>query len=66
LYASEINCQVASFWDGGWRCSLGDPMNGFIGDDANFDTLEEVAAWLDAAARQHYPRSAYAKAIDTL
>lgn len=61
LYASEINCQVASFWDGGWRASLGDPMNGFIGDDCNFDTLVEVAVWLDQAARKHYPQSKYAK-----
>jgi hypothetical protein len=61
LYASEINCQVASFWDGGWRVSLGDPMNGFIGDDCYLDTLEKVAVWLDEAARKHYPNSAYAR-----
>jgi hypothetical protein len=23
LYASEINCSVSSFWDGGWLVQLG-------------------------------------------
>ncbi len=29
LYASEINCSIASFWDGGIVVKLGDVMNGF-------------------------------------
>jgi hypothetical protein len=23
LYASEINCRIQSFWDGGWTVSVG-------------------------------------------
>ena len=60
LYASEINCSISSFWDGGWDASLGDGMNGFR-DSGNFDTLEEVAVFLDQEAQTHYPLSKYSK-----
>lgn len=58
LYASEINCSVSSFWDGGWTVKLGDEMNGFI-TSGDFDTLEEVAVFLDKEARRLWPSSKY-------
>ena len=65
LYASEINVSIVSFWDGGFTVKLGDEINGFVaeaifgqgGDPLSFF---EVATWLDAAAREHYPNSKYA------
>ena len=32
LYASEINCGLESFWDGGFRVWIGDPLNGALFD----------------------------------
>lgn len=28
LYAEEVNCSVASFWDAGWIVKFGNDMNG--------------------------------------
>lgn len=61
LYASEINCEVSSFWDGGWTAKVGDGMNGYKAEEDGFRSLKDVAAWLDKAAREHYPGSDYAK-----
>jgi hypothetical protein len=63
LYASEINCEVASFWDGGWQARIGDWQNGYKAEDHGFTSLEDVAAWLDKMARMHYPESDYAKRL---
>jgi hypothetical protein len=30
LYASEINCSISTFWDGGIAVKLGDELNGFV------------------------------------
>lgn len=61
LYASEINCEVASFWDGGWQVRLGDYLNGYKASESGFTSLEDAAKWLNSAARLHYPDSDYAK-----
>ena len=60
LYASEINCSISSFWDGGYEVKLGDELNGFKVCES-VDTLEDAAIWLGVVARQHYPDSVYAK-----
>ncbi len=62
LYASEINCSVASFWDAGWTVRLGDEMNGFAAQ-ATFgpEELDRVASWLTAEACRHYPQSQFAQ-----
>lgn len=59
LYYSEINFAISCFWDGGFDVKLGDVMNGWRAED-NWDSLEEVASWLDEQARRHYPDSWYA------
>lgn len=57
LYSKEINCSVASFWDGGWTFSLGDQANGFKDSDGPYYDLLEGAAWLLGAAHKHYPEA---------
>jgi hypothetical protein len=58
LYASEINCSVITFWDGGLTVKLGDDMNGFL-DEQECRTASEAAEFLDAATRKHFPDSSY-------
>jgi len=57
LYRSGISCGVESNWDEGFTIWLG------YAEEAksilHTHSLEEAAAWLDRAARLHYPRSAY-------
>lgn len=61
LYASEINCGIQSFWDGGWSAWIGDELNGYRAEEINFDTLNEIAEWLHEKALLHYPTSGYAR-----
>lgn len=60
LYASEINCEIFSFWDGGWDVSLGDTMNGWRVTQ-NFRDLNDAPAWIIAQAIKHWPDSEFAK-----
>jgi len=53
LYASEINCSIASFWDGGYHVKLGDNWNGWLAEQIGLMSWEELAAWLkETAIRQ--------------
>jgi hypothetical protein len=61
LYASELNCQISTFWDGGYAVKLGDAVNGFVDESDGERTPQEVARTLDRMAREHYPDSDYAK-----
>jgi hypothetical protein len=61
LYDSEINCELSSFWDGGWRIRLGDELNGYVFEDEGYDTIEQALCTLEVQAVKHYPTSAYAK-----
>lgn len=58
LYRSGISCGVESHWDTGFTAWLG------LAEEArailHTYSLEEAAAWLDHAARQHYPSSTFA------
>lgn len=58
LYRSGISCGVESHFDTGFTAWLG------LAEEAkailHTHSLEEAAAWLDRAAREHYPRSTYA------
>jgi hypothetical protein len=58
LYRSEISCGVESHWDAGFTAWLG------LAEEAkailHTHSLEEATAWLDRAARRHYPSSTYA------
>lgn len=63
LYASEINCGLQSFWDGGVMVWLGDDSNGRqAAKGFGAEDLDEAAEWLDDSARLYYPDSEYAKA----
>ena len=61
LYASEINVEIFSFWDGGWEVKLGDNMNGYKAEK-NFYNLDDAAEWLQTEALRQYPDSVFAKA----
>ena len=66
LYASEINCSVSSFWDGGWLVQLGDYMNGFKAEHTfDDDKLEDAAAWLIEEGKRAFPGSDFAKAFSS-
>jgi hypothetical protein len=58
LYRSGISCGIESACGSGFTAWLG------LAEEAksilHTHSLEEAAAWLDHAARQHYPQSAYA------
>jgi hypothetical protein len=58
LYRSGISCGIESHCDSGYTAWLG------FAEEArallHTHSLEEATAWLDRAARQHYPRSTYA------
>jgi hypothetical protein len=58
LYESEINCSVRTFWDAGIKVQLGDELHGFVAE-TECKTTVEAAEFLDSAARQHFPDSAY-------
>jgi hypothetical protein len=59
LYASEINCGIESFWDGGFTVFLGDHMNGRKAETVFYpDELDDAAEWLIGQARRVYPRFA--------
>jgi hypothetical protein len=57
LYASEINCRVESFWDGGWIGQLGDEMNGFPFAKVRGENFGECVNNLAAQACAVYPQS---------
>jgi hypothetical protein len=63
LYDSEINCSVSTFWDAHITVQLGDEMNGFVAEN-ECKTASEAAEFLDRAAREEFPESAYALGKD--
>ena len=60
LYASEINCGIDSFWDGGWRAWVGDDTNGRLEERGSL-ALEELPLALHEMALKRFPNSEYAK-----
>lgn len=60
LYASEINCAVSSFYDGGWTVRLGDDANGFMAEASGL-AWAEVEPWLAELAVKHYPDSEFTR-----
>jgi hypothetical protein len=56
LYASEINCGIESFWDGGFTVFLGDQMNGRKAESVFYpEELDGAAEWLMGQACRIYP-----------
>ena len=54
LYNNEINCSVATFWDGGYIVKIGDDLNGFKAD-MMVATPVEASVWLLVKASELYP-----------
>jgi hypothetical protein len=62
LYDSEINFELSTFWDDGFRWKLGDNWNGFKAD-GHADNLAEAIEQLKDAAFKHFPSSEFAQKI---
>lgn len=60
LYASEINVELRSFWDGGWTAQLGDDLN-MYGAEVWAQTLTEMVPKLREAAAKTYPDSHFSR-----
>ena len=60
LHDSEINGEIAWFWDNSWNVKLGDPLNGYVAE-ANLSNLTEAKKWLWTTAILYYPNSVFAK-----
>jgi hypothetical protein len=66
LYASEINCRIESFWDGGWIGWLGDDMNGFHFRGVRGETFAECIKNLADQTCAVYPNSEFAERCSAL
>lgn len=61
LYRSEINCGMASFWDGGFCVWLGDDINGKVSESQFLDEeFHLIASWLHQEAVMFFPNSTFA------
>jgi hypothetical protein len=60
LYDSEITCRVESFWDDGWRGTLGDEVNGFPFASVKGRSFSDCVAELARQACSCYPGSDFA------
>ena len=62
LSASEINCTVATFREGGWTLKLGDDANGLVAERSFAPpALDHAVRWLTGRACEHYPASEFAR-----
>jgi hypothetical protein len=61
LFASKINCTVATFHDGGWTLKLGDDVNGFVAQRSFAPAELDAVRWLAGRACEHYPASKFAQ-----
>lgn len=62
MYACEINCRIASFWDAGWDVWLGDEMNGWK-EKGWAETPAEIEPLLNSMLDKHYPQALWADII---
>jgi hypothetical protein len=60
LHRSEINGGLSWFFEGVWRVTLGDRLNGYQAG-ASVRSLEEAAEWLVENALRLYPESGFAR-----
>jgi hypothetical protein len=60
LHGSEINGEIAWFYDGVWTVKIGDPLNGYRAE-ATALSLTEAADWLRYKAVELYPDSEFAE-----
>jgi hypothetical protein len=66
LYASEINCIIATLYDRGWLVCLGDEINGPMAEQTfGIDELGRAARWMAEAACEAYPNSDFARRHST-
>ena len=61
LHDSEINGEIAWFYDGAWRVAVGgDPVDGYAAE-TDVGSIGEAVEWLRAKAVELYPESEFAK-----
>lgn len=51
FYYHEINVELSSFWDGGWKVKIGDDTNGFMTERC-CDSLNEAGEWLEGRLKK--------------
>ncbi len=61
LYESEINFEIATDWDAGFRVRLGHAYNEKYDAEIWARTIVEAVERLQVAAIDHYPNSRFAK-----
>ena len=65
LYRREVNCRVQSFWDCGFRITLGDDLNGALASfDVRTEELPAAGQRLWDLACQHFPGLGEPKATE--
>ena len=60
FYASELNCDIRSLWDGGFDVAMGDYFNGYIASKTGLRSWRQIAEWLKKMAICYYPQSEFA------
>lgn len=60
LHNSEINASISSFFDGEWKASLGDEMNGFS-EVTYAESFADAEIALHRMTMRHFPNSVYAR-----
>jgi hypothetical protein len=60
LHDSEINGQIAWFYDGTWTAVIGSDLNGWEIEET-LGSFAEAIEWLRAEAVRRYPNSGFAK-----
>ena len=63
IYDSEINVEIAWFWDEGITVRLGDKLNGYVAEET-VPLVSEIIPWLQGAIAHFYPDSEYANSLD--
>jgi hypothetical protein len=61
LHASEINGEISWFFDDVWGAKIGDKLNGYRAEGAEFPSLGHATRWLCDRALEFYPDSEFAK-----
>jgi hypothetical protein len=65
IYDSEINGSISWDWDAGFTAKIGDEMNSFK-DEATFEDILSVVAWLNERIVALYPRSKIARSQEVI
>ena len=64
IYDSEINVRISWLWDCGIDVWLGNDIGGYVAQE-NVQSAVEILPWLQEAIARFYPKSSYARTLDT-